>query len=117
MQDPDPILMLTGPIKAIPAALKRADLTLDDMAVIEINEAFSTVVKACTYDLDLDWRDERLNPLGGAIALGHPTGMTGTRFIGTIIHQLEESGKTYGVGSMCVGLGMGAAAVIKREGA
>lgn len=113
----DPVLTLTGPIQAVPPVLKRAGLTMDDMDFIEINEAFSTVVKACSFDLGLDWKDPRFNQWGGAIALGHPTAMTGNRFLGTLVHQLEESGKTYGLGSMCVGLGMGAAAVIKREGA
>jgi len=111
----DPVLMLTGPIKAIPKVLKRASMTLDDMAFIEINEAFSPVVYASCYELGLDWKDERFNPWGGAIALGHPTGMTGTRLIGSNLHQLEESGKEYAISSMCVGLGMGAATIIKNE--
>lgn len=111
----DPVLMLTGPIKAIPEALKRANMTLDDMAFIEVNEAFSPVVYASCYDLGLDWKDERFNPWGGAIALGHPTGMTGTRLIGSNLHQLEESGKEYAISSMCVGLGMGAATIIRNE--
>jgi acetyl-CoA acetyltransferase family protein len=113
----DGVLMLTGPIDAIPLALKRAELKLDDMDVIEINEAFSTVVYASCHDLGLKWDDPRLNPLGGAIAIGHPTGCTGARLLGTITHQLEASGKKYGIGSLCVGLGMGIAGIIKREGA
>ncbi|MFW9866345.1 MAG: thiolase family protein [Candidatus Thorarchaeota archaeon] len=111
----DPVLMLTGPIEAIPDSLKRANMTLDDMAFIEINEAFSPVVYASCYELGLDWNDERLNPWGGAIALGHPTGMTGCRLIGTNIHQLEKSGKEYAISSMCVGLGMGASTIIRNE--
>ncbi|MFW9784098.1 MAG: hypothetical protein ACFFFB_17590, partial [Candidatus Heimdallarchaeota archaeon] len=111
----DPVLMLTGPIKAVPEALKRANMTLDDMAFIEINEAFSPVVYASCFDLGFDWKDERLNPWGGAIALGHPTGMTGCRLIGSNIHQLEKSGKEYAISSMCVGLGMGAATIIRNE--
>lgn len=114
VQGTDAVLMLTGPIEAIPGALKRAELKLDDMSVIEVNEAFSTVVYATCHDLNFSWKDERLNPWGGAIALGHPTGMTGCRLIGTIIHQLEKSGKDYGVGTMCIGLGMGGAVVVKR---
>ncbi len=111
----DYILMLTGPIKSMPIALERAEMSFDDMSAIEINEAFSTVVFASCHELGLDMNDERLNKWGGAMAIGHPTGMTGTRLIGTIIHQLEDEQKDYGIASLCVGLGMGAAAVIKRE--
>ncbi|MFX1446353.1 MAG: thiolase family protein, partial [Promethearchaeota archaeon] len=111
----DPVLMLTGPIEAIPKALKRANMTLDDMDFIEVNEAFSPVVYACCYELGLDWKDPRFNVWGGAIALGHPTGATGTRLIGTNLHQLELSGKEYAISSMCVGLGMGAATIVKNE--
>ena len=111
----DPVLMLTGPIEAIPEALSRANMTLDDMAFIEINEAFSPVVYASCYELGLDWKDPRFNAWGGAIALGHPTGMTGCRLIGTNLHQLERSGKEYAISSMCVGLGMGAATIIRNE--
>lgn len=111
----DPVLMLTGPIEAIPEAMKRANMTLDDMAFIEINEAFSPVVFASCYELGLDWKDERLNSWGGAIALGHPTGMTGCRLIGSNVHQLEKSGKEFAISSMCVGLGMGAATIVRNE--
>ncbi|NVM18869.1 MAG: thiolase family protein [Candidatus Lokiarchaeota archaeon] len=111
----DPVLQLTGPIKAMPEALKRANLTFDEMSFIEINEAFSPVIFACCYDLGLDWRDQSFNPWGGAIALGHPTGSTGTRLIGSNIHQLEQSGKEFAISSMCVGLGMGAATIVRNE--
>jgi len=111
----DPVLMLTGPIDAIPEVLRRAGMTLNDMDYIEINEAFSPVVYASCYDLDLDWKDERFNPWGGAIALGHPTGATGCRLIGTNVHQLENSGKEFAISSMCVGLGMGAATIVRNE--
>ncbi len=111
----DPVLMLTGPIESIPMVLKRANMTLDDMDFIEINEAFSPVVYASCYELGLDWKDSRFNPWGGAIALGHPTGATGCRLIGTNLHQLELSGKEYAISSMCVGLGMGAATIVKNE--
>ena len=111
----DPVLMLTGPIKSIPDVLERANMTLDDMSFIEINEAFSPVVYASCYDLGFEWNDERFNPWGGAIALGHPTGMTGARLIGSNVHQLEKSGKEYAISSMCVGLGMGAATIIRNE--
>lgn len=111
----DPVLQLTGPIEAMPKVLKRANLTFDDMAFIEINEAFSSVIFACCHDMGLDWNDERFNPWGGAIALGHPTGATGNRLIGTNLSQLEQSGKEYAISSMCVGLGMGMATIIRNE--
>ena len=111
----DPVLQLTGPIKAMPEALSRANMSFDDMDFIEINEAFSSVIYACCYDLGLDWEEDRFNPWGGAIALGHPTGATGCRLIGSNIHQLEESGKEYAISSMCVGLGMGMATIVRNE--
>ncbi len=113
----DPVLQLTGPIKALPLALERANMTFDDMSFIEINEAFSSVIHACCTDLRLDWNDPRFNAWGGAIALGHPTGMTGCRLIGTNLHQLEKTGKEYAISSMCVGLGMAIATIIKNENA
>jgi acetyl-CoA acyltransferase len=111
----DPVLQLTGPIEAIPKVLKRASMTLDDMAFIEINEAFSSVIFACCHELGLDWNDKRFNTWGGAIALGHPTGATGNRLVGTNLSQLEQSGKEYAISSMCVGLGMGMATIIRNE--
>ena len=113
----DPVLMLTGPIAATQGLMKKAETNLDEMKFIEINEAFSTVVKASTYDLGLDWKDPRINQHGGAIAIGHPTGMTGTRLIGTILHQLEAAQQDYGLATLCIGLGMGFSAIVKREGA
>ncbi|MBD3349958.1 MAG: acetyl-CoA C-acyltransferase [Candidatus Lokiarchaeota archaeon] len=113
----DPIMMLTGPIEATPIVMKKAETSLDEMEFIEINEAFSTVVKASCYELGLDWKDPRFNVWGGAIAIGHPTGMTGTRLIGTTLHQLEETQKTYAYSTLCVGLGMGMGCIVKREGA
>jgi acetyl-CoA acetyltransferase family protein len=111
----DPVLQLTGPIKAMPLALSRAKMSFDDMDFIEINEAFSSVIYACCDDLGLDWEEDRFNPWGGAIALGHPTGATGCRLIGSNVHQLEESGKEYAISSMCVGLGMALATIVKNE--
>lgn len=112
----DPILMLTGPIASTEIAMKRGNTSLDDMSFIEINEAFSTVVKASCHDLNLDWKDPRINQWGGAIAIGHPTGQTGTRLIGTTLHMLEETQKSYAYSTLCVGLGMGMGIIVKREG-
>jgi acetyl-CoA acetyltransferase family protein len=112
----DSVLWLTGPIEAVPVTLKRAEMTMDDMKVIEINEAFSTVVQASCYELGIPMDDERLNPWGGAMALGHPTGMTGCRLVGTILHQLEKKQEDVGLATLCVGLGMGIGVVVRREG-
>jgi len=111
----DPILMLTGPIKAMPIALERANMSWEDMDFIEINEAFSPVVYACCKELGIDWNDPRFNAWGGAIALGHPTGCTGARLIATNVSQLEQSRKDYAISSMCVGFGMAIATIVKRE--
>jgi len=111
----DPVLMLTGPIKAMPEALKRANMTWYDMDFIEINEAFSPVVYACCKDLGIDWQDPRFNAWGGAIALGHPTGMTGARLIASDVSRLEQTGKDYAISSMCVGFGMATATIVKKE--
>ncbi|HMF31736.1 MAG TPA: thiolase family protein [Candidatus Lokiarchaeia archaeon] len=113
----DPVLGLTGPIDATKAVMTRCDTSLDDMDVIEMNEAFSSVVYACCHDLGIDLHDERFNPWGGALALGHPTGMSGVRLIGTLVHQLETSQKSYGYATFCVGRGMGIGGIVKREGA
>ena len=90
-------------------------MSFDDIDFIEINEAFSSVIYACCTDLGLDWEDDRFNPWGGAIALGHPTGATGCRLIGSNVHQLEESGKEYAISSMYVGLGMALATIVRNE--
>ena len=111
----DSLLMLTGPIGATPIVMERAGMTLDDMSAIEINEAFSTVVFASCYDLKIPMEDERLNKWGGAMAIGHPTGATGCRLIGTLLHQLEDEQKDYGYGTLCVGLGMGIGAIVKSD--
>ena len=111
----DPVIMLDGPVKAIPEALNRANMTIDDMDFVEINEAFSPVVWGCCKEIGIEWSDPRFNPWGGAIALGHPTGMTGCRLIGSNVHQLEDSGKDYAISSMCVGFGIAIATIVKRE--
>eukprot|EP00301_Raphidiophrys_heterophryoidea_P000028 c10013_g1_i1.p1 GENE.c10013_g1_i1~~c10013_g1_i1.p1 ORF type:complete len:1126 (-),score=348.78 c10013_g1_i1:151-3486(-) len=105
----DPSIMGIGPAVAIPGAVKRAGLTYDDIKVFEINEAFASQATYCVDKLGLP--HERVNPNGGAIAIGHPLGMTGNRLTVDIIHELKRQGGGYGVVSMCIGTGMGAAAV------
>ncbi len=113
----DPVIMLDGPIFSIPKALKRAGMKLEDLDFIEVNEAFSPVIWATCKELGFSWDDPRFNPYGGAIALGHPTGMSGVRLIGTNVHQLESTGKKYALSTMCVGFGMAIATIVKNESA
>jgi acetyl-CoA acetyltransferase len=108
----DPLLMLTAPMPASQRALKKAGLTVDDIAQFEINEAFASVPLAWLHDLKAD--PERLNPRGGAIALGHPLGASGTRLMGSLLHGLEESGGRYGLQAMCEAGGQANATIIER---
>jgi acetyl-CoA acyltransferase len=108
----DPHLMLTGPITATPKVLGLAGLTLDEMDVIEINEAFASVVLAWQQELNPDM--EKVNPNGGAIALGHALGSTGTRLMTTMLHHLERTNGRYGLETMCCGGGMATATIIER---
>src|SRR5438045_6187730 len=101
--------MVLGPVFAIPKALKMAGLKLSDMDVIELNEAFAAQSLAVIKEAGLD--PERVNPNGGAIALGHPLGCTGAKLTATIIRELKRSKGRYGMVTMCVGGGMGAAGV------
>ncbi len=107
-----PEIMGIGPKEAIPAALKHAGLTLDQIDWIELNEAFAAQALAVRNDLGLD--PARTNPLGGAIALGHPLGATGAIRSATVIHGLRRRNLKYGMVSMCVGTGMGAAGIFER---
>ncbi len=109
-----PRIMGLGPAPASTKALERAGLTLQDMDIIEINEAFATQVLGCTKLLGLTADDSRLNPNGGAIAIGHPLGASGARLTLTALRQLERGGGRYGLVSMCIGVGQGIAAVIER---
>lgn len=112
----DPITMLTGPIAATTKALERAGLRLEDVDVVEINEAFASVVLAWKKELEVpdDWFEDHVNPNGGAIALGHPLGASGARLMTTLLHELERRGGRYGLQTMCEGGGMANATVIER---
>lgn len=110
----EPRIMGIGPVKAAEMALKKAGLTMDDMDIIELNEAFAAQVLACTRNMGLEDNDPRINPNGGAIALGHPLGMSGTRILQTAARQLWRSQKRYALVSMCIGLGQGYAVILER---
>ncbi|MDN3441788.1 3-oxoadipyl-CoA thiolase [Psychrobacter sp. APC 3279] len=110
----EPNIMGVGPVEAIKLALKRADLTLDDMSVIEINEAFASQVLGCLKGLDIDFDDKRVNPNGGAIAVGHPLGASGARIALSAARELQRTGGKYAVVSLCIGIGQGLAMVIER---
>jgi len=109
----DPALMGIGPAFAIPAALQKANLKVDDIDIYEINEAFASQATMSVDHLKIPM--EKVNPKGGAIALGHPLGCTGSRQIATLLPELKRQGKKLGVVSMCIGTGMGAAGVIESE--
>jgi acetyl-CoA acetyltransferase family protein len=108
----DPTIMLTGPIPATRRVLKKAGLGLDQIDVIEINEAFASVVLAWEREIHPDMG--RVNVNGGAIALGHPLGCTGAKLLTTLLHELERTGGRYGLQTMCIGFGQGIATVIER---
>jgi acetyl-CoA acyltransferase len=110
----DPVTMLTGPIPATTKVLERAKLTLDDIDLIEINEAFASVVLAWEKEHHPDM--ERVNVNGGAIALGHPLGCSGTKLMATLLNELERTGGRYGLQTMCEGGGMANATIIERLG-
>ena len=108
----DPVLMLTGPITATPKVLKHAGLELKDIDLIEINEAFASVVLAWKREVEPDM--SKVNVNGGAIALGHPLGATGARLMTTMLHELERTDGRYGMQLMCCGGGLGTATIIER---
>ncbi|MBN9294521.1 MAG: 3-oxoadipyl-CoA thiolase [Flavobacteriia bacterium] len=110
----EPRIMGIGPVEASRKALLRAGLTLDQMDVIELNEAFAAQVLACTRNLGLEDNDARINPNGGAIALGHPLGMSGSRILLTAARELVRTNKRYALVSMCIGVGQGYATIIER---
>ena len=110
----EPRVMGIGPVPASQKALQRAGLSLADMDVIEVNEAFATQVLGCLKQLQVDFQDERVNPNGGAISIGHPLGASGARLILTALRQLEQTQGRYALISMCIGIGQGIAVVIER---
>ncbi len=107
-----PEIMGIGPAKAIPKAVEAAGLTLDDIGLFEINEAFASQATYCVRELGID--QDKVNVHGGAIALGHPLGCTGARLVATLLHEMKRENIRYGVVSMCIGGGMGAAAVFEN---
>lgn len=109
----EPDYMGMGPVYAIPKALKIAGLTLEDIDVFELNEAFASQALACVKELGLENRMDDINPLGGGIALGHPLGCTGAFLTCKLLSELKRRGKKYGVVSMCIGGGMGAAGIFE----
>lgn len=110
----EPRIMGIGPVHASEIALKRTGLTIDDMGIIEINEAFAAQVLACTRKMGLDDDDERINPNGGAIALGHPLGVSGARILQTAGIELHKQKKQYALVTMCIGVGQGYAVILER---
>ncbi len=110
----EPRIMGIGPVYASQKALKRAGLTMNDMDVIELNEAFAAQSLACTREMGLADNDPRINPNGGAIALGHPLGMTGARILQTAMLELHRTNKKYALVTLCIGVGQGYATIIER---
>ena len=110
----EPSIMGIGPVLASQKALERAGLTLADIDILELNEAFAAQVLACTRTLGIADNDPRINPNGGAIALGHPLGMSGARLLLTAARQLQESAKRYALVTMCIGVGQGYATILER---
>jgi acetyl-CoA C-acetyltransferase len=108
----DPGIMGIGPVPATQKALKRAGLTIQDLSLIELNEAFAAQALACMRDLELD--PSMVNVNGGAIALGHPLGCSGVRLSATLLHEMNRSEKRYGLATMCVGVGQGASVIYER---
>ena len=110
----EPRIMGVGPAYAIPLALERAKLNLKDMDIIEINEAFASQVLGCLKLMNVDFKDPRVNPNGGAIAIGHPLGCSGARLALTVSRQLKETGSRYAAVSLCIGVGQGLAVILEN---
>ncbi|HYD56322.1 MAG TPA: 3-oxoadipyl-CoA thiolase [Burkholderiales bacterium] len=110
----EPRIMGVGPAYAIPKALERAKLQLKDMDIIEINEAFASQVLGCLKLMEVDFKDPRVNPNGGAIAIGHPLGCSGARLALTVARELQQTGGKYAAVSLCIGVGQGLAVILER---
>ena len=111
----DPAVMGIGPVPASRKALERANLTIDNIDLIELNEAFAVQVLACCQDLGIDSKSDKLNTNGGSIALGHPLGASGARILTTLVHELDKrEGARYGLATMCIGVGQGIATIIEK---
>jgi len=110
----EPRIMGVGPAVAIPLALERAGLRLEDMDIIEINEAFASQVLGCLKLMKVDFKDPRVNPNGGAIAIGHPLGCSGARLALTVARELQQSGARYAAVSLCIGVGQGLAVILEK---
>lgn len=108
----DPAFMGIGPVPATRKALQRAGLSVSDLGLVELNEAFASQSIACMHDLDLD--SEKVNVNGGAIAIGHPLGCSGVRISATLIHEMQRRKVQYGLATMCIGVGQGAAVIYER---
>jgi len=109
----DPAIMGIGPVPASQKALQRAGLTVNDMDLIELNEAFASQSIACIHELGLDM--QKVNVNGGSIAIGHPLGCSGVRISATLLHEMNRRELKYGLATMCVGVGQGAAIVYERD--
>ena len=110
----EPRIMGVGPAYAIPKALERAGKKIDEMDIIEINEAFASQVLGCLRLMNVDFKDPRVNPNGGAIAIGHPLGASGARLALTVARELQQSGGKYAAVSLCIGVGQGLAVILER---
>jgi acetyl-CoA acetyltransferase family protein len=108
----DPQVMGLGPVPAARKVMQRAGLSVGDMDLVELNEAFAAQALACIRELDLD--PARVNVYGGAIALGHPLGMSGGRLVTMLVHELARTGGRYGLATMCIGVGQGIATIVER---
>jgi acetyl-CoA C-acetyltransferase len=108
----EPSIMLTGPIPVTEKVLKKAGMSVEDIDLYELNEAFASVV--LRYMQALDIPHDKINVNGGAIAMGHPLGATGAMILGTVLDELERSGKSTALATLCIGIGMGTATIIER---
>jgi acetyl-CoA acetyltransferase family protein len=108
----DPVMMLTGPIPATAKLLERTGKSLDDIDLFEVNEAFASVIAAWLDETGADW--DKVNVNGGAIALGHPLGCSGAKLMTTLVHEMQRTGATWGLQTMCEGGGMSNATLLER---